>query len=194
MSREIARLFADARHILDETARSLDQAMNAFDYDGQKLDQWDAVTDLLLRFDWHLLQTLLHITPLTAYPKGHMEVAKRQCLKHILESFGPSGPHHCFERIRNGVDGGAPAVLREFGQKQSDAFGQNQIDCMISAYWDRLTVEQKLQAPLDYLADYAALVPQGMTEGSAARIRAYFPEILKAHIQAARKLERIGHE
>lgn len=57
-------------------------------------------------------------------------------------------------------------------------------------YWNRLSVQEQLAAPLEYLPKYRDLLPWELTEGSAARIRGGFVKVLEQHPHLIRDLRR----
>ena len=196
MQNEFTILFRDAKKIYLEASARYDEAWNSFNYDPNRLHHWDEFRDLAIRFDWHVEQHLLglHQRGLTTYPTKDVEFAWRRCLSHISDAFGPSGFKSCFDRILSGADGGAPAVLREFGQSITDGFVTNLTRGLISAYWDHLTFEQKLAEPIAYVNTWRHTLPPDMTEDGGWRIRSDFRTFLGQHILAMRRQERMSHE
>jgi hypothetical protein len=74
----------------------------------------------------------------------------------------------------------------------AEGYAENEIFARIIDYWNRLTSDEQLSATNEYLDKYGHLLPDEMTEGSAARIRANLPKVLAQHPKTLQKTRRLG--
>ena len=102
--------------------------------------------------------------------------------------FGPSGLKLAYELSRTGKENGFYGVSKRIALHMADEYAENGIKGLITNYWNGLSVEEKLAAPDEYLANWSHMIPEELTEGSAGRIRSDFPKMLIEHAKALRKL------
>jgi hypothetical protein len=93
---------------------------------------------------------------------------------------------------RTGAEGGLFSVLKAIALRMAEEYTENEIHARVSDYWNRLTPDEQLAAGDEYLEKYGHLLPDEMTEGSAARIRVNLPKVLIQHPKTLQKTRRLG--
>ena len=124
--------------------------------------------------------------------EGHDEHYRSLCIQILNELYGPNGWRTAFGLVASGEDGGLYGVTSRFLEQMASTYATNEIAARVNEYWNALTTEEKLAAPDEYLVRYGHLLPPELVEGSAAVIRARFPEVLKNHVRLLKELSRVG--
>jgi hypothetical protein len=115
-----------------------------------------------------------------------------RCSGILNNAFGPSGFKTAFEMVRTGKNGGLYQILKIIAEHMAENYAQNEISARIYTYWESLTVDEKLAATDEYLHNYGHLLPAEFTDGSAARLKVHFPEVLKEHPKTIQRMRRVG--
>jgi len=111
-----------------------------------------------------------------------------RCVRAFRGIYGaPNGEKTAFEIARTGKGDALNGLLRKFAYEVARQYVENQIRAIISAYWNSLSVEEKLTVPDEYLAKHGHLLPSELREAGLGRVHAEFPRVLEAH---ARMLNR----
>ncbi|MDY6838842.1 MAG: hypothetical protein SWH78_12805 [Thermodesulfobacteriota bacterium] len=179
----------DPSRTVDEVSARVDQAINSFSVQRAIIEDWNEYESFLSDFYRHLLTTVLRIG--SGVPENR-ELYWSQCADLLNKAFGTSGHKAAFEMVRTGKEGGLYQVLKTIGDLVAEKYAKNEISARISDYWQSLTVDGQLAASDEYLQRYGHLLPQELTEGSAARIRANFPKVLEEHPSMVRRMRQIG--
>ena len=191
METKLDRLLAsiDPDRTLTATAEAVDRAINTFPMPGGCVESWPEFRDCAGSFVCHVENTVLRVCP----PREvHPSMDFGRACRHLMKEFGPDGDKTGANMAIHGVEGGLRGVLETLGRRMADEYGTNEIKARIGAYWNRLTVDEKLAASKEYLSKYGHLLPEDVTEGSAPRLRAYFPKFLEQHPQLIRRLRNVG--
>jgi hypothetical protein len=191
MTRKLERLLEsiDPSRTLDEVSARVDQAINSFSVRRAVIEDWNEYESFLAGFYRHIWTTVLRVGP--GIPKSR-EFDWGQCTDLLNKAFGTSGYKAAFEMVRTGKEGGLYRVLKTIGDLMAEKYAKNEISARISHYWQSLSIDERLAAPDEYLQQYGHLLPQELTEGSAARIRANFPKVLEEHPGMLRRMRQIG--
>jgi len=168
----------DPGRTLDEAARKMDIALNSFPVPTGPLVRWEDFRRCVLEFYRHTERKILGISESLG---GSDDFHWGRCLGYLMKAFGKNGEKAAFELARTGVEGGLNRVLREMARAISEEYGENWVAGQVWNYWNSLSVAEKLAAPDDYLRQFGHLLPTELTEGSAGRIRANFPQYLMEH-------------
>lgn len=175
----------DPERTLEEADRCVDTALNTFQIPSGVISRWEDFRACLLRFHRHAEQKILGITdPLPGNEQFHWG----RCLGALHKAFGSNGEKAAFEIARTGVEGGLRHVLREVARVMSGGYSDEWIAGWVSNYWNSLSPAEKRGAPDEYLRQFGHLLPNELTEASAARIRADFPRFLIEHPTLVRRL------
>ena len=174
---------------LRETNRRLDEAMNAFDGRSPQITDWGGFRACMVRFLHHVETHLLRMRQ--ACPGG-LALDWGRSSRLLERAYGASGAKAAFEMARTGSEGGLYAVLKRMGALMADEYARNEISARVHAYWNGLSLDEKLAAPGEYLDAYGRILPWELTEGSAARLRANFVKALEEHPRLLERLGRLG--
>lgn len=191
MSTKLDHLLAsiDPASSTRETSARIDRAINAFRCPSV-IDNWDEFRQCLSRFMCGLEASVLRLRqPMT----DHLDHYWDQAFKVLHKIYGPNGEKAGFEIARTGKEGGLYAVLRAVAMRSSGQYDQNEINSRVYTYWQDLSVQEQLEAPLEYIKKYSHLLPSELTEASGGRIRANFPQMLTRHPQMLQKTRRASY-
>lgn len=177
--------------ITDATNRRVDEAMNTFRCPVQ-VTRFPDFVSILTRFFLHLEASILNVAG--GMPDMGMDFHWGRCVRMLVKAYGHNGEKAAFEISRTGKEGGLYGVLKKVGQVLADEYIDNEIKARIGSYWSSLSVEGKLAAGQEYLEKFGHLLPEELTEGSAARVRANLPDALQQHARMLRDLRRIGRK
>jgi hypothetical protein len=179
----------DPSRTLDKVSADVDRAVNSFAARKVIIDDWDEYQSFFADFYRYVETVVLRMRP--GGPDDKTFYFSR-CSLLLNKAFGTSGYMAAFEMVRTGKEGGLYRVLKTVADLMAEAYAQNEISARISRYWEGLTLDEKLAAPDEYLRKFGHLLPGEQTEGSAARIRAYFLKVLEEHPRMIRQMRRIG--
>jgi len=172
-----------------ENERLADKALNSFATPGGTVPDWPAFRDCTTRFVCHAENVILHPRqPFPVNPAMHFGKACRI----LMKAFGSDGEKTAANMAIHGVEGGLRHVLKTLAQGIAEEFSNNEIRGRVSAYWNSLSLEERLAAPKEFLAKYGHLLPADVTEGGAARVRGFFPKFLETYPEALRRLRNVG--
>jgi hypothetical protein len=177
-----------SRNYEDVSAR-VDHAINSFPVQRATIENWDEYEAFFGDFYLHIEKTVLRLS--SDVPDSE-RFYRALCSNLMDKAFGPSGFKTAFEIVRTGKEGGLYQVLKTVANLMAERYAENEIWGRISHYWESLTLEEKLDAPDEYLQKYGHLLPSELTEGSAARLRVNFPKVLEEHPKMIRRMRKIG--
>ena len=179
----------DPSRTFDQVSQRADQAVNSFVTEKATIQDWEEFKNFFAEFYRNIEKAVLRLGPGAPDDK---EFYWGRCMKLLNEAFGPSGFKAAFEIVRTGKEGGLYRVLKAVSDLLVEQYAQNEISARISHYWNGLTVEEQIAATDEYLREYEHLLPSELTQGSAVRIKANFPKVLKEHPKMIRRMRRIG--
>ena len=174
---------------LDEVARRVDTAVNSFSGPVDRITKLEDFRRRVVDFVSHVEAAVGRFRkPLTADVDFYWGL----CLQLLMKEYGPNGEKAAFEMARAGTEGGICRVLRDLARRLAGQYAENEIAARITRYWNGLSIDEKLSAPDEYLERFGHLLPSELTEGSAGRVRANFPKVLREHPGLMQRLSRIG--
>ena len=179
----------DPVRTVEQTQRRADAALNSFSFPTEPIITWNDFVSCIMGFVAHVES---HILQLADYPQVERNFHANRSLQWLDHLYGPSGDKAAFERIRTGKEGGLYGVLKALALKIAEQVGSNEIANRISHFWHSLTPDQQYDATSEYLDKFGHLLPDELTEGSAARVRANFTKVLTEHPRLLQQLGRIG--
>jgi hypothetical protein len=187
--------FLDGLHptrIMDPVRRDLQRALETFPHKTSRITSWPEFQHRFILLCRHCEAILLGLQD--GLPPCSFEFDWQQLKRYLVAAFGSSGDKAAFEIARTGSEGGADAVANEVGR----AIASERIDALISAqvwgYWNALSTADKLAAGDWFLARCGYLYPEELKEGSAARIRAYLPQVLLQYPHLLDRIRRPSHQ
>lgn len=172
---------------VDQTQARADAALNSFSFPTEPIAAWEDFVSCIMDFVAHVES---HVLSLADYPQVDRRFHANHSLQWLDHLYGHSGDKAAFERIRTGKEGGLYGVLKALALKIAEQVGTNEIANRVSHFWHRLNPDQQYDAAIEYLDKYGHLLPDELTEESAARIRANFTKVLTEH---PRLLQQLGH-
>lgn len=176
---------------LDEVSRRVDAALNSFSGPAGRITDFGDFRRCVVDFVRHVEAGVgrLH-EPIDA----DLGFNWGRCLQLLIKEYGPNGEKAAFEMARTGTEGGIFRVLKDLGRRLSGQYAENEISARVAHYWNGLSIAEKLAAPDEYLERFGHLLPSELTEGSAGRVRADFPKVLREHPALMQRLSRIGRD
>jgi len=178
----------DPSRTYDQTFARADEAINTFSFDCAQITDWEDFKACLAEFFTLVEAKILQLHPCPIDIEFHWG----RCVQLLLHIYGASGEKAAFEMARTGNEGGLFSVLRAVALRMAEEYAEREISARILDYWNKLTPDEQFSAADEYLEKHGHLLPSEMTEGSAARIRANFPKVLKEHPRVLQKTRRLG--
>lgn len=175
---------------IDTITRDVDAALNSFFACSALITNWPEFVALMGRFHRHIEARILHLPD--GVSAADVELSWSRCIAILNRAYGSSGPKAAFEMARAGNEGGIYAVLRKVADLMAEEYANNTIGACVWNYWNSLSTDEKLAAGEEYVAKYGHLLPWELVEGSAGRVRADLPKVLRQHPQLIRGLNRVG--
>jgi len=176
-------------HTLHQTSARADAAINTFRFDRGVIDRWDEFTTLMVRFHRHVEAVVLRMS---AMPRASHDFNWGRCVHVLMQMYGRNGEKAAFEIARTGTDGGLRGLLRDFARKVAADYADDEISARIVRWWTALSPAEQFAATSEYLARFGHFLPSEMTEGSAARIRDRFLQVLQQHPHLLQRLGNVG--
>lgn len=131
-----------------------------------------------------------HMLNLNGEVQGHDGEYRGRCIRLLDEIYDSSGFRTAFDAVSN-EDGGLYDIVSKFLAQMAGSYVTNEIAARVNIFWDSLSTEERLTAPDSYLVRYGHLLPADLISGSAAVVRARFPEVLKIHVRLLKELYQI---
>ena len=110
----------------------------------------------------------------------------------LKKAYGDQADKAAFEMARTGVEGGLYGVLKTVAQLMVEEYAGNEIRARAGAFWNGLSLDEKLEVPTEYIKKHGHLLPSELTEGSAARLRMNFLKVLEEHPRLFMNVQRVG--
>lgn len=120
-----------------------------------------------------------------------IDVESRRAWDFLKKAYGNRAPQVGFEIARTGKEGGVYGLIKTLADTVAQRYGSNQMGALVDMFWSKLTNEDRFKAMDHYLAKYGHLLPEELTECSAARIRFNFPQTLREHVHLMRRLRAV---
>ena len=179
----------DPSRTYEQTSARADEAINTFSFERSQIGNWEDFKTCLTQFFCHVESNVLCVTG-DVYSDSNFQW--QRCFQLLCHIFGSNGEKAAFEMARTGAEGGLFSVLKAIALRMAEEYAENEILAKVSDYWNRLTPDERLSAANEYLDKYGHLLPDEMTEDSAARIRVNLPKVLAQHPKTLQKTRRLG--
>ena len=166
-----------------------DNGLNSFSLGRATETDWDEFNKLLARFFCHMENVMLRLNPPMKTDHGFHGGRCRHLLK---KAYGDQADKAAFEMARTGVEGGLYGVLKTVAQLMVEEYAGNEIRARAGAFWNGLSLDEKLEVPTEYIKKHGHLLPSELTEGSAARLRMNFLKVLEEHPRLFMNVQRVG--
>ena len=179
----------DPARTLDQVSSRADEAVNSFRMQSGIIKDWERFRTVLTEFYRHVENVILRIP---SFRSPNPDIDWGRCCQLLLKEYGPNGEKAAFEIARTGTERGFYGVLKAVARQMINEYGGNEISARISNFWESLSTDEKLAASQEYLNKYGHLLPDELTSGSAARVRANFLKVLEEHPRTVKRLRGIG--
>ena len=176
--------------IIDPTQQSVDEALNSFRAPVAPIQDRHEFKRILASLFAHIDSHILGLRP-PRKPNFKMDYS-RAC-QLLAKKYGDNAWYVAFEKSRHGHDGGLFGVTRDLAAVMAEDNIQNMINISVNMFWQECTPDQRLQVPREYLQKWGRFLPSDVTEGSAGRLMAFFPEYMKQHPFLMKGLRGVGN-
>jgi len=171
------------------TEARADQALNTFSLSSGVVERWPKFQRMVTLFFCHLESAILRINP-PRQPDSEFDWGR--CAAMLSSIYGSNGWKAAFEMARTGNEHGLYGVLKALARRMAQDYGEHEVAARIGVYWNSLSDEERFVDAREYIQKHGHLLPSELTEGSAGRILADFPKVLKEHPRRLQRLQRVG--
>ena len=154
------------------------QALIGFPLPDVVIENFGQYQSVLIRLHGRLEAKILGIDSM---PTATVDFLWGHCYKILTQLYGPNGEKCAFDMIRTNKDGGFREVVNQFARTVAENYALNEIRAKITFYINGLSSVERLAAGAEYIEKFGHLLPEEMTELSAARIHDNFAEVLEKH-------------
>ena len=179
----------DPARTLDQVSARVDEALSSFQVKSGIIEDWEEFRTVLTKLYRHVENVVLRIQPSRLLDP---DIDWGRCCQLLLKEYGANGEKAAFEMVRTGTEQGLYGVLKAVARQMINEYAGNEISARISNFWGKLSTDEKLAASQEYLDKYGHLLPDELTSGSAARVRANFIRVLEEHPRTMKRLRSIG--
>ncbi len=165
------------------------EGMNSFPINSPKITDWGEFNNLLARFFCHMENVMLRLNP---HMKTDHGFHGGRCCHLLKKAYGDQADKATFEMARTGVEGGLYGVLKTVAQLMVEEYAENEIRARVGAFWNGLSLDEKLEVPTEYIKKHGHLLPSELTEGSAGRLRMNFLKVLEEHPRLLMNIQSVG--
>ncbi len=95
-----------------------------------------------------------------------------------------------YDIMKTGAEGGIYKILRTLARLMAEDYSQNEIKARVAAYWSRLSVDEKLAAPDEYVEKYQDILAQ-KTREETVRLKVAFWQVLEEHPRMLKRLREL---
>lgn len=178
----------DPARTVDETERRATDAFNSFSIPKVRLDTFAEFQSTVSRFVRQVENAILGL-PAT-FPV-HEEMDFNRAHRLLKRQYGNDGEKVACNMAMRGVDGGLNRVLRALLDQLVAEYSLREVENRIGVWWNGLSIEEKFSVSEEYIAKYGHLLPGDVADGSATRLRTYFPKFLAKHPMLIRRMRQI---
>ena len=175
--------------IIDPVESRVNDSLNSFYADKAVIKDFYEFKALAIQFACHIENNVLQIS---MSHLAHGDMYWLHCTQIFDIEFGHGSEKTAFEISRTGNEGGFYKILKILAKGLAERYITQWIECRVHTYWNGLSVDEQLNAPLEYIEKYGHLLPSEMIEGSAGRIRADFTKVLIEHPFMIKRLRNAG--
>lgn len=186
---ELSELLRGIEPVPDQVDRCVNDAFNSFPIRESVLSHWDDYARCVGEFFSHVEGGVLG---LPATGGRDVRVSFDRCLVLLRRKYGDSAIQAPFECARTGNEGGLRGVFQTIAQLMSREHAQSRIGVAVSLYCNRQPPQALIDAGKEYVRTYGHLLPSEITEGSAARVLANLPKVLREHPFMMRRFRQVG--
>jgi len=178
----------DPSRTIDPVRRRIDEAVERFRKPWALAPDRHSFRDFLTRLFVHMECAAL-CTGSGREPHPTMDWTR--CCDLLKGRYGPEADYVATQRALHGHDGGLTGVIRDLASAMAEEYAQNEISAKVAYFWNRLSVDDKLQVSREYVQRFGHLLGGDITEEGAARLRAYCPRFLEQHHRLILNMRRL---
>ena len=164
---------------LKPTHERANEAVNNFSFPDVLIDTFDKFRYLLICLHRHIEAQIFRIDSM---PHAAVDFHWSRCYNILEQMYGTNGEKAAFDMIRTNKDGGLREVVNQFAKTIAENHAKNEIHAKICFYLNSLSCQERLAAGAEYVEKFGYLLPEEMTEASAARIHDNFAKVLEKHV------------
>lgn len=176
---------------LKPTHERANEAVNSFPFPDVMIDSFDKFRYLLICLHRHIEAGIFRIDSM---PQSTVDFHWSRCYGILEQMYGTNGEKAAFDMIRTNKDGGLREVVNQFAKTIAENYAKNEIHAKISFYLNSLSCQERLAAGAEYIEKFGYLLPEEMTEASAARIHDNFDKVLEKHVFMMYDLAKTGNK
>jgi len=173
---------------IERAQAAASRALNSILIISEKIDTWGEFKELMAEF-YCLVES--NMIGLEKSRQMNLFMDWGCCLNLFLKKYGHRGGRAAFSIAQSGVEGGLFSVLKYIAETLTQQFTTNWIQCRIGEFWNNLSTEERLAAPLEYLEKYRHILPQEILEQNPYLFGANFYRFLEYHPQMMKELKNI---
>ncbi len=179
----------DPANTFDNSLARADKALNSFRHSRAVVDNIDQFEELMSTFFCHIDAVLLNARDQSFYDR---EFFLSRCETVLKDLYGPRGKIVAYDMAHTGKQGGLLTIMKSVSLRQAEIYAKNMVSNYVEEYWRQADPDQIFSDCEKYLQKYGHLLPIELTEGSGARVKANFRQILKQHPQILRNTRKVG--
>lgn len=165
----------DPNHTSSEVAYRINEARNSFHIPASIVSSWAEFVSLIAMFFAHLESYTLNMV---GRRPNDQTFDFSRAMNLLRKPYGPNAETTACQIAMSSVEGGLRRVLDDLASAMIEIYAQNEIEARINQFWASLSSDEKLETCQEFLDKYGNLLPADVTEGSAPRLKAYFPSFL----------------
>ena len=173
---------------IETTYERANEVINTYTYTRAIVEDWSVFQTGMAEFHCHLEKQILKAKSIPA----DTDCLWHRCMMVLKKIYGKNGEKAAFEMARTGNEGGLYGVLRALAMQVAEDYAKSGISGRILTFWGALSVDEKFDVMDEYLEKYGHLFPSELTEGSAARLKANFVDVLENHPFLIKRLRSVG--
>lgn len=179
----------DPDEVLEETYNRANEAIGSFRYDKATVKTWEQFKCCMALFLKHLDTRILRLKkPIDAPSTEYWP----RCIRPLMKIYGGNGDVTAFIIANTGNEGGLYAVLKAFAMYKAEEYSTNEIKGRIYAWWEALSLDEKLKVSEEYVAKYNHIIPSELSENGVTLIRSCFWKVLEKHPSIVQRLRLVG--
>ena len=124
---------------------------------------------------------------LPAETSQNIELDFHMAMQYLEREYPRDTYRIVYDIMSTGAEGGVFAISRTLAQLMAVDFSQNEINGRVQAFWDSLSVDDKLAVADEYIAKYQEVLPE-RTRQDSILIKASFLKVLQDHPHMIKRL------
>ena len=188
MATKLERLLQeiDPSRTIDPVERRIDAALACYHRQTNRVASWEEMERSLADMVQLGRNAALKL-PAPTNQSQHTELDFQMAMQYLAREYPHDTYRMVYDIMSSGAEGGVFAISRTLARLMAADFSQNEINGRAQAFWDSLSVDEKLAAAEEYLAKYQDVLPE-RTRQDAILIKASFLKVLQDHPHMIKRL------